>query len=143
MMQVVVDVNIFVSAFLWGGTPERVLNILTHLQIPILWTTEIFDELETTLAKAKLAPQMNLVSKTPLQIVAEVRKKIILVHPYSDVTDSKLRDPKDLMILAAAVGGLASHVITGDKDLLYLVTYRDIAIVTATKFLELMNELDH
>lgn len=88
MMQCVVDVNIFVSAFLWGGTPERVLNRLTDLQIPILWTEAILEELSTTLQKPKLAPQMSLISMTPAEVITQIRKKITLVHPYPDVTDS-------------------------------------------------------
>jgi putative PIN family toxin of toxin-antitoxin system len=140
MIQVVVDVNVFVSAFLWGGTPENLLNTLNDKEIPLLWSEEIFAELSNTLQKPKLAPQMALVNQSLEAILTQVRKKVVMVYPYPDVTDSNIRDPKDLMILAAAVGGLASHIVTGDKDLLSLKVYKGIAIVTPAQFIDLVND---
>lgn len=46
------------------------------------------------------------------------------------------------MILAAAVGGLATHIITGDKDLTSLGMYRDVTIVTPAQFIELTDSLE-
>ncbi|WP_366557676.1 putative toxin-antitoxin system toxin component, PIN family [Okeania sp. SIO1I7] len=45
------------------------------------------------------------------------------------------RDPKDNKFLELAVSGNATHIITGDKDLLELHPFRDILIVTPSQFL--------
>jgi predicted nucleic acid-binding protein len=56
-----------------------------------------------------------------------------------------LRDPKDEHILAAALGGNADYLVTGDFDLLVhqggprLSTLR---IVTAAQFLSILDDLD-
>lgn len=46
------------------------------------------------------------------------------------------RDPDDNMVLECAVEGKAQYIVTGDKDLLVLKTFRDIQIVRASDFLK-------
>jgi hypothetical protein len=46
------------------------------------------------------------------------------------------RDPKDNEFLELAVSGGATHLITGDDDLLVLHPFRDVAIVTPQTFLD-------
>lgn len=48
---------------------------------------------------------------------------------------SVCRDPKDDKFLELAVAGRASHIITGDSDLIALHPFRGVAIVTAKEFL--------
>jgi predicted nucleic acid-binding protein len=40
------------------------------------------------------------------------------------------------MILACAVGGKADYIVSGDKDLLTLISYAGIPIRTAEQFLD-------
>jgi putative PIN family toxin of toxin-antitoxin system len=47
------------------------------------------------------------------------------------------RDPNDDMVIECAVVSEASCIVTGDKDLLALDSYRGIRIVTAADFLAL------
>jgi predicted nucleic acid-binding protein len=46
------------------------------------------------------------------------------------------RDPKDNKFLELAISGNATHIITGDKDLLELHPFQDILIVTPSQFLD-------
>jgi len=46
------------------------------------------------------------------------------------------RDPKDDKILEIAVSGHATHIVTGDSDLLALNPFRDIQILPPHLFLE-------
>ena len=48
---------------------------------------------------------------------------------------SVCRDPKDNKFLELAVGGSATHIISGDGDLLALHPFRGIAILTPQDFL--------
>ena len=48
------------------------------------------------------------------------------------------RDPKDDKFLEVAVNGRATHVITGDGDLLVLNPFRGIAVMTSRAFLDTM-----
>jgi predicted nucleic acid-binding protein len=46
------------------------------------------------------------------------------------------RDPKDEPILECAARAEAERIVTGDRDLLSLASYRQIGIVTARDYVE-------
>jgi uncharacterized protein len=48
----------------------------------------------------------------------------------------ELRDPKDLKILAAAVGAGADAIVTGDNDLLVLKAFEGIPILRVEEALK-------
>jgi putative PIN family toxin of toxin-antitoxin system len=50
------------------------------------------------------------------------------------------RDPKDNKFLEVAVNGNADYILTGDRDLLVLNSFRNIPIVSPANFLDLTNE---
>ena len=49
------------------------------------------------------------------------------------------RDPDDDTFLECAVAGRAGYLVTGDRDLRELGSFRGITILTAGEFLERMN----
>ena len=51
---------------------------------------------------------------------------------------NKCRDPKDNKFLEVAVNGNATHIITGDQDLLELHPFRGISILTLRQFLQII-----
>ena len=51
-----------------------------------------------------------------------------------------LRDNDDNRVLEAALEGNCDYIVTGDKDLLELKSYKVIQIVTAEQFLKIMGE---
>ena len=53
-----------------------------------------------------------------------------------DVQIKACRDPKDDKFLELAVSGRATHVVTGDNDLLALDPFRNIPIVSPKTFLD-------
>lgn len=54
---------------------------------------------------------------------------------------TECRDSKDNKFLEAAVNGNATHIITGDGELLELHPFRGISILTPRQFLEVIGEL--
>jgi putative PIN family toxin of toxin-antitoxin system len=52
-----------------------------------------------------------------------------------DVDIVACRDPRDDKFLSVAVSGRATHIVTGDGDLLALHPFRDVDIVTPQDFL--------
>ena len=52
------------------------------------------------------------------------------------------RDPKDDVFLATAAVAGADFLVSEDNDLLVLGTYGDVRIVTASVFLDLLEQID-
>jgi uncharacterized protein len=55
-----------------------------------------------------------------------------LVNVAETVTDC--RDPRDNKFLELAVSGRATHIVTGDSDLLVLHPFRGIIVVSPSAF---------
>ena len=138
-LQVVVDTNLIVSAFLWGGSPGKLIGELLTRGIPMLTTQAMIDELDATLRKPKFDSRFQAKGVTPDELMDEYRQMTQLVTP-AEIPDDSVRDPKDQIILAAAVGGSASHLISGDKDLTTLRQYSDVMVLTVSQFLAMMNQ---
>ena len=61
-----------------------------------------------------------------------------LVQVTENVT--ACRDPRDDKFLSLAVSGNANCIVSGDKDLLVLDPFREIAILSPAQFLERKDE---
>lgn len=136
-LQVVVDTNLIVSAFLWGGTPGKLISALLARGIPMLTTPAMIGELDATLRKPKFDSRFQAKGITIDELMDGYRQMTQLVIP-AEIPDDSVRDPKDRIILAAAVGGSASHLISGDKDLTTLQQYHEVIILSASQFLAIL-----
>ena len=134
MKRVLLDTNIVVSAFLWGGTPRQVIASAVEAGIVLLSSDDTVHELERTLNKAKLSDQLSRIGKLPAEIVQQYSQLTTPVT-LSEIPESIIRDSEDRIILATAVGGGADAIITGDNDLLTLKQYNGISILTPSQFL--------
>ena len=61
---------------------------------------------------------------TPSKLVARLARQAELVSPAPLPLPASLRDPKDLIVLAAAVAARADAIVTGDNDLLSMECLR-------------------
>ncbi|MEG4032780.1 putative toxin-antitoxin system toxin component, PIN family [Microcoleus sp. S36b_A4] len=134
-MKIVVDTNIFVSGWLWGGIPARLFRLARTRQLIICTSEPILAELETTLNKQKLQAKLQSLGFTVNGLMRGTRE-IVAVYPISTIDVPELRDANDNMILATAIAADADAIVTGDLDLLVLQEYEGIPIVTAREFLE-------
>jgi putative PIN family toxin of toxin-antitoxin system len=136
MMRLVLDTNILVSATLWGGTPQKVLDFATHPdnRVTILTSEPMLEELLNTLTKPKLHRFVVATGKTPNEWQDHFRDILIAVKPQ-DIPPNIVRDTDDTVVIGTALAGHATHIISGDKDLLVLGEFQDIPILTAQDFL--------
>jgi len=136
--RIVIDTNLTISAFVWDGLPLQLFDQAFSRRVPILISQAMIDELEATLRKAKFTQYPKARNLTVEAILLHVTALTELVIP-APVPASVISDPKDQVILASAVGGKASHLISGDKYLTLLKKYQAIMILTAAEFLVLLN----
>ena len=86
---------------------------------------------------AKKAKALKIFPEYASEWLEVVDQKSVLVRPKERI--EVCRDPKDNMLLEAAVaGGKADYLVTGDEDLLILKTFGETKIVTPAKFLTLL-----
>lgn len=127
-MKIILDTNILISAFIFGGKPHQILSLVLEGKIKALTSSvliaEFFDVVNKKfdLSTEELALTKNL-----------IENKFTTVQPESEITIS--RDTDDNRILEAALEGKCSYIITGDKDLLDLKIFKNIKIVTPDDFL--------
>ncbi|MBF2056413.1 MAG: putative toxin-antitoxin system toxin component, PIN family [Cyanobacterium sp. T60_A2020_053] len=58
-MNVILDVNVWISALLWGGTPAKILRLAYQNKIVIFISEEIMLELKTTLRRQKFQKRIE------------------------------------------------------------------------------------
>lgn len=128
-MKLVVDTDLLLSGTLWRGSPARLLNAVLSAPGTLCLSAEIILEFGGVLGREEFAGRLTSLGVTVSDVMQRYQRlgRRILPAELSDVPS--LRDPKDLKILAAAVGAGADAIVTGDKDLLVLETFQGIPII--------------
>jgi len=131
-MKIVIDTNIFISSYFWGGKPrkifERVLNGYDELFI----TENIINEIMEVMKRDKFTVNSNDI-KDYIHIIKKYSKKIV----SENIIKSIGRDVDDDKILLCGVAGDVDYIITGDDDLLVLKEYENIKIIKPKEYLDL------
>jgi putative PIN family toxin of toxin-antitoxin system len=131
-VRVLFDTNVLFSAFTAQGFCEEILERAIDRCV-LVWSSPLRDELKHTLTrKVKLTVQAN-------QAIAALEDLCEMVE-LSPLKEPVCRDPDDDVVLATALAGKVSYLVTGDQDLLVLHPYAGISIIAPRSFLDL---LDH
>lgn len=128
----VVDTNVLISAALRPtGRPRRVLDVISRRNGVLIFSDETFRELRSRLRRPKFD---RYVSQT---IRAVYLAQLMGVSEWVSITNAKLgcRDPDDDKFLETALLGDADCLVTGDRDLLVMSSFHDIAILPPSDFL--------
>jgi putative PIN family toxin of toxin-antitoxin system len=133
-LRVVLDTNVVVSAMLLPlSIPRQALDRAMQKGRPLIsvaTTTELSEVIHRPRFDKYLSEEERIEFLTTLVHEAE------LVNVMERVTDC--RDPQDNKFLALAVSGRATHIVTGDSDLLVLYPFRGIMVVSPSAFLALV-----
>ena len=125
-LSVLIDTNVWYSAFLYGGEPEQVVRLCKQ-NFQIVSSQHLLTEL-LGLLKDVGAPY-----KWRNNLEKLLKRLTLSIEPPDFKGIS--RDPKDDPILSAAISGNCSFLITSDKDLLELGGTRELTIIKPADFL--------
>ena len=128
-MRIVVDTNVIVSAFLWGGTPRRILDEVEAKRIELFTSRALIAELENVLSREKFAAQLRRTRFTSAFLLARYTQLATLLTP-AEITVAELRDPDDAHVLACALAARAEAIVSGDADLHALGSYQGIPVLS-------------
>lgn len=134
-MRVVVDTGVFVSALIRRqGTTGKVLQALRDGRFTAIYSTDILLEIIKVLGREKFHTKYHIQPDDIAALIDLIRLRGELVIPKKSV--SACRDPKDNKFLEAALVGEADFVVSGDADLLDMVSFEQIPIIQSAEFLD-------
>ena len=132
--RVVIDTNLWIS-FLLTKDYTRLDRILSDRLITLIFSEELLDEFIDVARRPKFKKYFSLPDLQ--QLLTQLREQADFVDVTSKV--DVCRDPKDNFLLSLAMDGKATHLITGDRDLLDLNSFGLTQIVTLTNYLSDIN----
>ena len=113
MQRIVVDTNIWIRALLAGRASLPVLEAWRADRFQVVISESLLDELDQVWQRPRLNKRINP-SQARL-LLAQLRWRGIWVTPTT--VPPPCRDPRDHPVLAAAIDGTATAIVTGDADL--------------------------
>jgi len=128
--RVIIDSNIWIS-FLLTSDLSKFDNILVDDSLVIILSQQLIDEFIEVTQRNKFKRYFDL--QDVKSLLVKIRERSIIIDVTSDI--SVCRDPKDDFLLSLAKDGNASHLITGDKDLLVLKRFEKTKILTIAEYL--------
>lgn len=131
--RVVFDTNVFISAFLFGGPPERVLGYAVDGSVQCFISLPLLDEIREVLQRRKF----GLSAEQALALVEEIHALCRVVTPVGAVSVVEA-DPDDNRVLECALAATADTIVTGDAHLLLLKKWRGMRIVEPAAFVKIM-----
>ena len=126
-MKLVLDSNVIIAAFATRGLCSSLFEYCLESHEVVL-SEPIIREVTRNLHK-----KIKLPRSIVIQIESYLRSACTIMKP-AEVDSSICRDKSDLAILGTAKAGRAKYIVSGDKDLLILKRYLDIAIVDPRAF---------
>jgi len=133
MLKIVIDSNVYISAIATRSfSYDLLLQILTHRNLyQIFISQDLWTELHAT--TTRLIKKKILDQATTIDILELVKKLVHNVVPKERVSVVR-RDTQDNKTLECAFAAKANIIISMDKDLLVLKTFRGIAILHPKTF---------
>lgn len=131
-MRLVIDTNVLISAVLLPNSlPAKVLN-WGEENGAVLYSEATLAELLTVLRRPKFAKYIDTEDVEGLSV--RVQRSWCCVPILKRV--KLCRDAKDDKFLEVALNGQASHLITGDMDLLVLDPFYNTSVINPRSFWE-------
>jgi hypothetical protein len=128
--RVVIDTNLWIS-FLLTRDFSKFDQLMSADWTTLLISQELLEEVFEVAERPKFRKYFSLTDLTDLLV--NLKQKAELVHVTSQF--NVCRDDKDNFLLSLAIDGNATHLLTGDKDLLVLHPFHEVQIQTIADYL--------
>ena len=119
------------DSFLLTRDFSKFHSIVADNKITLLFSEELVKEIVEVTQRIKFRKYFKLDEVESLMLM--IKTRAIFVDVTSEI--NKCRDPKDNFLLSLSMDGNATHLLTGDKDLLILKRSGQTKIIKITKCL--------
>jgi len=129
-MRIVIDANVFISAFFWQGNPKKVIDRVIDKLDDLFISEDILNEITEVINR----PKFKADKQETENYLSEIKRvsKIIDISEHINLS----RDKKDNMYIDCAIAADADFIVSGDIHLLELKEYGKIKIVKAKEYLD-------
>lgn len=133
-MRVVVDMNVLISATIKPNSPlAQILVYIRNGRFEFLYFPQFLKEYADVVSRPHLWEKYHLDHEEIAALLQVMENRGVLVYVVTQV--DICRDPDDNILLSLALDGKADYIVSGDKDLLDMVSFREIPIVKPAEFL--------
>lgn len=126
--RIIIDTNLWISFLLTNNYVK--LDVILSKGKKLLFSQQLIEEFVKVVQRPKLKRYLTNEDIENLLITIGTKATFIKTTEIN-----VCRAPKDNFILALAVDGKATHLLTGDKDLLILEKIEDTQIITIANYL--------
>lgn len=135
-MRVVADTNVIISMLLWGQSLERLFVLVNTRKITLCFSPHTIDELLRVVNYPHIRKQAEKY-EVPIELLLDkLFAASLIAYPTQRISAVK-EDKSDNRFLETAVASRAEYIITGDRHLLRLGSYKNISILKPKRFLEM------
>lgn len=127
--RVVLDTNVYVSAYAFGGVPATIMRAAIRGDIEVVTSPAILAELARVLADTLAFSQPRVED-----VVRQIARVATVVSPT--VSIDVMADEPDNRVLECAVESHAGFLVSGDRHLLELGAYQGVAIISCAQAAE-------
>lgn len=129
--RIIIDTNLWIS-FLLTKDYSKLDKLFSKNDLILLFSEELLEEFVEVARRPKFKKYFAVADLDSL--LGEIHLKAEFFEVTSEI--NICRDPKDDFLLSLAQVGNATHLITGDKDLLEIKMFGETLILTITEYLE-------
>jgi putative PIN family toxin of toxin-antitoxin system len=137
-LRVVLDSNVIISGFLFGGPPARLLEYALHDSVQAYTSLPILDEVRDVLQR----PKFGLTSDQALTLIEELHDLCEIVTPRKRL-HVIAADPDDNAILECAQTANVQLIASGDSHLLHLGRWKGIDILPPAAAIKRIENRQH
>ena len=127
--RVIIDTNLWIS-FMLTNNYSKLDAMLQDKNTQLLVSIELLEECIEVARRPKFR---RFFSEEDLAILLKLIEKNAEIITVKSLIKA-CRDPKDDFLLSLALDGKATHLITGDKDLLAIRKFKNTQILTIQDF---------
>ena len=130
MANVVVDSNVYISALVFGGAPQQVLELIRIEGWPLYVSSAIANEVSGTLSR-----KFGWTSGELTAFLSPLWDRCVLIKP--DLIPDACTDPDDNFVLACAAAASAEYLVTGNTKH-FPKHFGGTRVVTPRQFLQIV-----
>jgi len=142
MLKVVLDTNVIVSGVITdSGAPFDIIRRWRNGEFAIVVSEPILQEIDKVLHYPKIKNKRRLTDQNIGNVLKQLRNYSI--NTPSDVNLEVVpEDPADDKFISVAVEAEADYIISGDRHLKDLNSYRGIRILSPNEFIRMLDAED-